>query len=327
MTHRRAAASLRYALAPAALVALLTGGASAPGAQEIKPATVQPTDAQVQLYEKATEAYQAEDWPKTIELLRSSLALGELNVVYLNLGRALFRSGQCDQAEDAYAKALTAPRVEGLDVEDLKARIVEYRAELSACPGTLELVCNPPEMTVSIDGKVPVPCGQELLLAPGEHVLTASDGQLTAQTRVVVTSRQRQRVELDAAPKAEAPPVERPTSLLVPIGVGTTLVGVGLLAGGVVVDQVVLDDTLTELEDAILAGDEAARKTARDDADGLQTTVLILYAAGGVVTLGGVVLTTLGLLDDGPAEEPPAAHLAPWITPDGSAGVSWQGAW
>jgi len=314
--------AVRHAVALAALT-LVAVAASPAAAQEV----VEPTQAQIQLYQKAIEAYQQEDWARAIELLRSSLALGELNLVYLNLGRALFRSGDCAGATEAYNKALTAPAVAEPPAAELRTKVETYRKELASCPGTVVLSCEPRDMKVTVDGAAPVPCAGELMLSPGEHVLTATNGTVSAQTRVVVETQRRQEVELMASGSVEPPPVvAQRGSPLVTWGLITASAGGATLIAAAVVDQTALATAIEEYEYAITNSSEVDEIAARNDADGLQTTVLILTAAGGAVTLSGVVILAIGLLS-GDEAAPPAQAVAPWIVPGGGGGVSWSASW
>lgn len=311
--------------APFASLALLLPlwlGATPATAQEV----AEPTGAQVELYQKAVEAYQQEEWTRAIELLRSSLALGELNLVYLNLGRALFRSGDCAGAEKAYEKALTAPAVAEPSVDEIRARVEAYRKELAACPGAVVLRCDPADMKVTVDDNAPVPCEGELVLSPGEHVLTATNGTVSAQVRVVVETRGRHEVELAAVRAIEPPPVvDRPTSPLVTWGLVTGAVGGVAIVSAAIVDQTLLAEAIEEYEYAITNSSEVDEKAARDDAELYQSAVLGLVAAGGAVTVAGVVMFAVGLW--GGEEGAPSAGVAPWVLPEGGGGMTWSGAW
>ena len=128
-------------------------------------------EAQAQLNIEGIQAMKAGDYDKAIRLFRSALDLSELNVTYLNLGRALTRSGRCEEAVVAYEKVLTSPQVEQPSPEVVKEKLVEYRAELNdMCPGQMAIKCSPENMRVSIDGQEPIPCPSEVLtLDSGSH--------------------------------------------------------------------------------------------------------------------------------------------------------------
>lgn len=71
-----------------------------------------PSDDQVKLNQSAVEAILAEDYEKAAGLLEASLELGQLNVTWLNLGRAYQKLGRCDEARKAYLSVVTAPAVD-----------------------------------------------------------------------------------------------------------------------------------------------------------------------------------------------------------------------
>ena len=67
--------------------------------------------AQRKLIEQGLKAHAAEDYASAIAHFRGANEGGELNIIWLNLGRALQKSGDCAGAKDAFARALTAPAV------------------------------------------------------------------------------------------------------------------------------------------------------------------------------------------------------------------------
>ena len=71
----------------------------------------EPTPAQVELYQRANEAFARDEYENAIELLQSALALGDLNILHLSLGRTLFRDGRCAEAALHYERALVTPAV------------------------------------------------------------------------------------------------------------------------------------------------------------------------------------------------------------------------
>ncbi len=129
------------------------------------------SEAQGQLNVEGVQAMQAQDWDKAIRLFRSAIDLSELNVSYLNLGRALTRAGRCEEAVVAYDKVLKAPKVREPSPEFVKQKLAEYRIELnSLCPGKMKIICDPPEMRVSIDKGEQMPCPKDpLVVKSGLH--------------------------------------------------------------------------------------------------------------------------------------------------------------
>lgn len=95
-------------------------------------AATEPTAEQVKLNEAAVEAMLAEEYDKAVRLLQASLDLGELNVTYLNLGRAYQKLGECDASRKALLSVVTAPAVEQPPPRIVDAKADEYLAELDA---------------------------------------------------------------------------------------------------------------------------------------------------------------------------------------------------
>ncbi len=266
--------------------------------------TAEPTDAQVQLYAKATEAYQQEEFGAAIDLLTSALALGELNALYLNLGRAYFRNGQCAKAEEAYAKALKAPAMSEPSPSAVRAKVDEYRVDMKqGCPGTLVLTCTPAEMRVSVDGGEEQECG-ELVLPVGKHVVRGTLMDKSAETTVEITSLGRTEaalsVEMTVA-RPEPDPVPQESG---GVGIATwTTLGLGALTVGTafVLDAAVAGPAIDDFESAILTGD-GDRNSLRDDAESAQNTVLIVGGLGAAILVTGTVLLVLDLTS-GPSDE------------------------
>jgi hypothetical protein len=105
---------------------VLTVGAGQASAQE--PAN--PSAKEHELNEQAVRAMIAEDYPKAIALLEESRSMGESNVVYLNLGRAYQKLGNCAKAREMLAKVPSAPVVQDPSPELIQKRATRYLKEL-----------------------------------------------------------------------------------------------------------------------------------------------------------------------------------------------------
>jgi hypothetical protein len=109
--------------------------ADATAAADEKPKTnaqglIEPTEKQAELNTKAVEAITAKEYDKAIELLRESLEIGELNITFLNLGRAHQKLEECGSAKSAYLEALSAPQVEQPSPYLVDQKVEEYMTEL-----------------------------------------------------------------------------------------------------------------------------------------------------------------------------------------------------
>ncbi|QDG49504.1 hypothetical protein FIV42_01750 [Persicimonas caeni] len=116
-------------------IALVAAGVGLPRAsfaqQPIeKYAQANPSDDQVKLNQSAVEAILAEDYEKAAGLLEASLELGQLNVTWLNLGRAYQKLGRCDEARKAYLSVVTAPAVDEPPAKLINAKAEQYLEEL-----------------------------------------------------------------------------------------------------------------------------------------------------------------------------------------------------
>ncbi|MGM0558207.1 MAG: hypothetical protein ACQEVA_17615 [Myxococcota bacterium] len=109
-----------------ALLALLTFVALPAWAQSDgetrEPAEI--SDRQIELNEEGVRAIIDGDHQKAVAVLSESLAYGEANATYLNLGRAYQKLGDCEEAREALQNALTAPAV-----DDPPPRVIDKKAE------------------------------------------------------------------------------------------------------------------------------------------------------------------------------------------------------
>ena len=149
----------------------------APALADAQSGIVAPTETQFKLYQEGAEAYGEGEYSKAVDLFRASLRLGELNITYLNLGRALFKLGDCEEASRAYASALTAPKIANPTPVEVLTKVEEYKKDLGQCPATLTVQCDNPAARLWVDGTGPVPCdGAAMTVLPGPHTVEARLG-------------------------------------------------------------------------------------------------------------------------------------------------------
>lgn len=198
------------------------------------------TEAQLELYEAGSAAFQNGEYDKATERFRASLAVGKLNITYLNLGRSLYKSGHCLEAADAYDKVPTAPQVENPSPVQVLGKLDEFRADMATCPGYLKVTCQNTGTTLSVDGGSPVACnGDEPLSLPaGDHTVVATLGD--EQETQAVTLKAAELTELQFALKASTtepvvvttpPPAQRDDSGQVFRVLGWTQIGLSAVAG------------------------------------------------------------------------------------------------
>jgi tetratricopeptide (TPR) repeat protein len=89
------------------------------------------TTEQQKLNEKGVRAIISKDYVLAIAVLEESAAIGELNVTYLNLGRAYQKLGDCQAARAAYEKAKAAPKVRAPSPDVVAKKLEEYTDELA----------------------------------------------------------------------------------------------------------------------------------------------------------------------------------------------------
>ncbi len=158
---------------------------------------VDPGKEQMDLYQAGAKAFKEQKWTKAIERFEASLAIGELNITYLNLGRTFFKSGQCHKAKAAYDKVATAPQIREPSPIQVLEKLDEYREELSTCPATITITCSDPQIAVSASPQVDgAACGKNLNVPAGKYTFTGALGDLTVERTVEVKSMDKTKVAL-----------------------------------------------------------------------------------------------------------------------------------
>ncbi len=307
---------LRRAGAAMFVAATIVAAGGSASAQE--PKTVEPNEAQVQLYTKAGEAFEAGDYEKAIKLLQSSLDLGEMNITYFNLGRALQKQGDCQGAQAAFKKANTAPRIKDVPHADILARIDALQSELTrTCPGIVVVTCAPTDLKVSVDGGPLQACGA-LTLDAGEHLirgLTPKGGK--AEKTVFVKPMEQTDISLVVSTSAKGSKA-KPRGPRGPWSYILAGTGVGVIAAGGLFDSIVLGSTIDDFENATRTGDSKA-SSLKSDAESQQSAVIGMYSVGAALLLSGAIVY---VLDEGaPADDKQTSSTwSPFLTPT-SAGV------
>lgn len=119
------------------LLALLLMAPQAGLAQQAKPSEpVTPSDEQQKINDKGVEHLIEENYARTVAHFEQSLLLGELNVTYLNLGRAYQRLGKCTHAKQALNRGLVGPSYDGPLLNFSSTPAVPTRAHRQRGAGT-----------------------------------------------------------------------------------------------------------------------------------------------------------------------------------------------
>jgi hypothetical protein len=281
---------MRPVAASLAVIAVLlsAGGAAAQGD------IVVPTETQFNLYQEGAEAYAAGEYSKAVDLFRASLRLGELNITYLNLGRALFKLGDCQEASAAYGKALTAPKIANPTPMQVLGKVEEYKKDLGECPAVVTVECDDAEAELWVDGTGPVPCdGAAMMLLPGEHELEARlAGEVRAE-KISVASMESKTVPMRFHPVVPVGPTG-PTPPVVQVPEEPTRVRVGAAVALVATGSADVE---------VGGGDDAFMETGKDDSQVGVNLFLGYRLVGGLVVGAGLwYFPTYKLVDDEDAE-------------------------
>lgn len=124
---------------------------------------VEPSAAQLELNDQGVEAIINRNFAQASRLFQASLDLGELNITYVNLGRAFQYLNECEKAEQAYARALTAPAIPEPTPAEIAEVVERYREELkhnckpSAAPGGNQADTKPGDTDASQGKSVQAP--------------------------------------------------------------------------------------------------------------------------------------------------------------------------
>ncbi len=269
-----------------------------------------PTKEQLELYESGFEAYKEGQYERAVERFEASLKIGEMNITYLNLGRALFKVGRCKEAFGAYDKVSVALQVQEPSPAQVLDKLDEYRQELKGCPGVLAVDCKSPESRVEVSGGRSVACGGRLELPPGQYEVVGRLGDKVERRSVVLVSMEVAQVSIElvgAAPVGDGGGGDGAGLRVagwISAGVGAAaLVG----AGSIFVLNSTDANRFEELNQSQLACPGAPECIERDalkvSLDGANTQIGLSAAVGAVAMTTGVVLLVLGYSAEGEGDE------------------------
>lgn len=305
--------------------------------------TVEVTEAQAELNEQGVAAVNSGNFQVAINLFKASLNLGELNITYLNLGRAYAKAGLCDEAIAAYDATTTAPRVSSPPAEVIAEAVARFRDQLpEQCPGKVRVVCVPGEMLLRVDDQEAIPCPDEpLTLAPGPHVLIGSLDALQVEARVDVVALEEVSITLEVPSEASSGPDSQASAaprdrLWQVVGWSGLSVGAAALLAAVVVDVAVIapaiDDAEAELE-ALNRGEVGSQEQfdeLRQRAERLQrVNRAMIIGGGGMAALGltALLIDLFGEPEESHDADVTAHSVAPAPLRGGGVGVFWQTSW
>ncbi len=272
------------------------------------PTFAPPNKAQDEILVRGQEAYRAQHYQEAAKFFEAALVLGELNVAYLNMGRARQKTGDCWGAIEAYRRVPSAPMTREPSPEQVLSALDRYVKELrSSCPGILVVRCKFPKTLLDLDGK-PLACGEPVELSGGVYTLTAKAFEETYTQEITVVGADTQTVSIVLEPPVEPDPEPdpEPTSLPEPevvpptpardntlfwTGVGLGGAGVvGLLTGGAFSFSLAQNNQSADA----LARRDSFLKEERDaliqDGERLELFQWVSYGVGGALSIAGALL-------------------------------------
>ena len=252
--------------------------------------------AQRKLIGEGLKAHSAADYQAAIELFRKANESGELNIIWLNLGRALQKNGDCYGARQAFSRALEAPPVPNPAVNLVVEAVEKFRAELQTeCPGRLRVVCNHEDVELILEGK-DLECGQEIDLAPGSYTVSARWHALSKEQAVEVTVMETSQVEMNFdVPSAGVVNVVDPQTDAGDSGQTYGWIAAGTAGAFVVLGSVAAIQRSETVDAAEDTNSLAEYESLRDDHDG-QTT--LMWTSFGLAVVSGALAGYLFYWDD-----------------------------
>lgn len=255
------------------------------------------------LYSEARKAFREHKYRDAALGFEAASKLHPAGVALYTAAQAWELAGDSTRAADAYARALTTPKLSNSQTERAKSRLAALEKNL----GTVT-VKGPSTTTAQLEDRIQLPLPAVLHGKPGEHTLTlkSADG-MTEQRKLTLTAGQH--MSVDAQPKPApapppkpkeqpkppkkvklAPPAKHPveekasggSSTLETVGWVATGAGVAAILGGVVLG--------TSAKDAAHTFDATPSQATYDHAMGLETKTNVMLIAGGAVTAIGVGL-------------------------------------
>ncbi len=281
-------------LCQALLLLVVATASGVAGAQEL-------LDTQMELNSQALDAATAGDHATAVRLLRSSLALGELNVTWLNLGRVHQLAGDCQEAREAFDRVANSLAV----VEPPRSRVLSardrYVLELEAsCGGVLIVHCSPAAIQIDVGGKR-IRCEQPTNVIAGSWRVGGRLGGKTVERQVVVRRGQTLELDLTIARTAGGEETGADTPINRWFVAGWTAAGVSLVSGiAATVVYVDLQQDLDELSviSATPGGDRSRYDQVAARVDGRSAVFYLMLGLSAVSAVGSGLFFYAGWDDD-----------------------------
>lgn len=296
-------------------------------------------------YARAVESAAAKDYPTAEARFAAIVDKGAFDAALVNLGRAYFRQGRCDEAKAAYDRSVTAPRLSNppaIMTPDVVAEARDRYVEdmLQVCPGNVRVVCASTQVRIVINDGDAAECpAGPIGLPPGTHRLRATLGDRSEAHNLSVVAFEEIVVNVALAPEeivaatgpkepvesAEPASVEAPapTGLGAQAIAGWSTVGAGgvLLVAVGALDVFVSQPKFDRYQAAGKRGDQQTYDSLRDELD----TEQLLQRVGLGLGVSALVTGSVLLVLDGDNED--AAPSATIWTDGAAAGLEFRGTW
>ncbi len=291
---------------------------------------------------EANEFFDKAQWQSALELYKKAYALSPQPALLYRMGKCAEGAGKTREAIDYYSQF-----VEALPEKTVAKEVAAYLPQLKATlPPELKITSEPSNANVYVGSLESAPVGStpyEGKLETGEvNVIVRLDGYKTFSKTYTFEGAGQETLNVTLEPKKEATEPLKPIvdngedkgtgssgGKLKKIGYGVTGAGILLLAGGGAMTalQMRATDQVNSFDKNSSAdpdGGRAELQGLKDDANGYWRNSMILYSAGGIVTVAGVGMVVMGMMKSGDSDQASsqALQLNFAVTPQGgSVGV------
>lgn len=249
------------------------------------------------LFDEGNDLFAKQAHAPAVEKYRAALALWDHPLVQFNLAVTLIRLDRALEAAEALEKALRY--TDKPFKPDLYQQALDYQALLKGRLGYIEVGCDQPGASITLDGKAWFACPgkQKTRVEVGEHTVVGDLAKhLPINRRIVVAGGASVTERIRLEPLDTAIKLQYPYKRWVPWTVMTGGLTVGLAGLGVwLAGRGQMDAFRQNFERDCMSGCEKdlsehlALRDQRDSAEFKGTIGISLMAVGGAATLGGFV--------------------------------------
>ncbi len=276
---------------------------------------------------EANTFYKAEDWEKALELYKQAYALSPNPKLLYRMGKSAENAGKLREAIGFYEQFMTE-----LPDEDASKKVAGFLPELKAkIPPTVTITSTPPNANVYVGSLTSAPVGSTpysgemglgevtvLVKLDGYQVYSQSFDFEGAEEVDIQASLIREVADGDDSSDRSGPVEPGSGAKFKKIGWVSTGVGVALLGAGGVMSarQMSAEDQVNNYDKAGSSDPTAGRQEIselKDRANNSWRNAMIFYSAGGLLTVAGVGMVTLGMMRDADSEKALRFEFAPTV--------------